>query len=79
MRLLEIRVWTDQDAECLMRELAAFGPKRRRLGIRIELEERAEAALLACLSALQACLLANDIASVRVELDGQAYLLEPAR
>jgi hypothetical protein len=78
MRLLQIRVRTDQDAECLMRELAVFGPKRRRLAISIGLEEREETVLLACLSALETCLLANEIPSVRVELDGKPYLLEPA-
>jgi hypothetical protein len=61
-----------------MRELAAFSPKRSQLAIGIELDERAEAPLLACLSALETCLLANDVPSVRVELDGKPYLLEPA-
>jgi hypothetical protein len=65
MRFLQIRARTDQDADCLMRELAAFGPMRTRLSIQIEIDERAESALLAALSALEACLLANDIPSVR--------------
>ena len=76
--MLQIQVRSDRDAECLMRELAAFGPKRRRLVIRIELGEREEAVLLACLSALETCLLANDIPSVRIELDDKPYILEPA-
>jgi hypothetical protein len=61
-----------------MRELAEFGPRRKRLSIQIDIDERAESALVAALSGLETCLLANDIPSVRVDLDGKPYLLEVA-
>jgi hypothetical protein len=43
-----------------MRELAVYSPTHARRAVSIELEERSEAALLALLSALERCLLAND-------------------
>jgi len=78
MRLLQIRARTDADADCLMRELAAYSPTRSRSGIQIELEERSEADVLGVLAAVETCLSANEIRSVRVELDGRAYMLAPA-
>jgi hypothetical protein len=78
MRLLQIRARTNEDAECLMRELAVYAPTRARRAISIEVEERSEAALLAVLSAVERCLLANDIRSVRLELDGRPYMLAPS-
>ena len=77
MRLIQIRAVTNEDAECLMRELAAHSPTRKRRSILIELEERSENDFAALLSGLETCLLANDIRSVRVELDGQPYLMTP--
>jgi hypothetical protein len=61
-----------------MRELAVYSPTRARRAVSIELEERSEAALLALLSALERCLLANDIRSVRLKLDGQPYTMAPS-
>ena len=58
-----------------MRELAAYSPKRTRRAILVELEERSETELLAVLAALESCLMANDIRSVRLELDGRPYML----
>jgi hypothetical protein len=78
MRLLQIRARTSEDAECLMRELAVYSPSRARRAISIDVEERSEAALLAVLSAVERCLLANDIRSVRLELDGRPYMLAPS-
>jgi hypothetical protein len=78
MRLLQIRARTDQDAECLIRELAAYSPKRTHRAILVEVEERSETDLLAVLSALERCLMANDIRSVRIELDGRPYMLAPS-
>jgi hypothetical protein len=78
MRLLQIRARTDEDAECLIRELAAYSPKRTHRAILIEVEERSETDLLAVLSALEKCLMANDIRSVRLELDGRPYMLAPS-
>jgi len=45
----------------------------------IEVEERSETTLLGLFSALETCLTANDIRSVRVELDDRSYMLAPQR
>lgn len=67
---------TEAEASCLMRELRVYSPKRSRRTLLIELPaERPESQLLGLLSAIETCLLAHDIASVRVELDGRPYLL----
>jgi hypothetical protein len=79
MRLLQIRAPKAKDAECLMRELAVYSPKRTGRTIVVEVEERSEAALLGLFSALETCLTANDIRSVRVELDDRSYMLAPQR
>ncbi len=78
MRPLQIRARTDEDGDCLMRELAQSSPTRSRSGIQIELEERSEADVLGVLAAVETCLSANEIRSVRVELDGRSYMLTPA-
>jgi hypothetical protein len=78
MRQLEIRARTDRDADCLMRELSSYYPNRAGRVITIELEERAEIGLLGLLAAVETCLSANEIRSVRIELDGHPYLLAPA-
>jgi hypothetical protein len=62
-----------------MRELSASSPTRTRRAILVEVEERSETDLLAVLAALESCLLANDIRSVRLELDGRPYMLAPSR
>jgi hypothetical protein len=78
MRPLQMRARTDADADCLMRELAAYSPRRSRRAIMIELKERSETDVLSVLAAVETCLSANEIRSVRVELDGRAYMLAPA-
>jgi xanthine dehydrogenase iron-sulfur cluster and FAD-binding subunit A len=77
MRLLQIRARTDEDASCLVRELAVYSPRRLRRSILLELEERSETDLLAVLAAVETCLSANDIRSVRIELDGSTYAMAP--
>jgi hypothetical protein len=80
MRLLQIRARTDHDAACLMRELAVYSPNRRRRALLIELPgDRSENHLLGLLAALETCLNAYDIPSVRIELDGKPYLLAAER
>jgi hypothetical protein len=79
MRLVQIRVQKDEHAECLMRELAAYTPTRVRLNVSIEVGDRSEAELLSVLSALERCVLANDIGSVRLELDGRPYMLAASK
>ena len=75
MRLLQIRARTDEDADCLVRELAVYSPRRLKRSVLLELEERSQTELLAMLAAVETCLSANDIRSVRVELDGQKYTM----
>ena len=77
MRLLQIRARRDADADCLMRELAAYAPTVSRRAVLVELDERSEADVLGGLAAVETCLRANEIRSVRVELDGRAYMLAP--
>jgi xanthine dehydrogenase iron-sulfur cluster and FAD-binding subunit A len=79
MRLLQIRARTDEDADCLVRELAVYSAKRSKRSILIELEERSQTDLLALLAAVETCLNANDIRSVRIELDGKKYTMAPAQ
>jgi hypothetical protein len=79
MRLLQIRARTDEDADYLARELAVYSPKRSKRSILIELEERSQTDLLALLAAVETCLHANDIPSVRIELDGKTYTMAPAQ
>jgi hypothetical protein len=62
-----------------MRELGAYSPTRVRLNVSIEVGDRSEAELLSVLSALERCVLANDIGSVRLELDGRPYMLAASR
>jgi hypothetical protein len=78
VRVLQVRANTDADADCLMRELAAYSPTRSRSGIQIELDERSEADVLGVLAAVETCLRAHEIRSVRVELDEHFYLLAPS-
>jgi hypothetical protein len=77
MRLVQIRASKGEDADCLMRDLAAYGPKRSRRLVLIELEERSQSDLLSLLSALETCLSENDIRSGRLQLDGHKYLVSP--
>jgi hypothetical protein len=58
-------------------ELAVYLPTRARSAVLIKLEERSDVDLLVVLSALERCLLANDIRSVRLELDGRPYTMAP--
>ena len=78
MRRLHIRARTNADADCLMRELAAYSPTRSRGAILVELDERSEADLLGVLAAVETCLGAKEIRSVRIQLDGRSYMLAPS-
>jgi hypothetical protein len=65
-----------------MRELAVYSPKhsRKTKTLWIELaKDQPERQLLGLLSAIETCLAANAIASVRVEFDGRPYLLASER
>lgn len=78
MRLLQIRVTTHADADCLMRELSAYAPTQVRRAVLVEIDDRSEAGVLGVLAAVETCLKANDIRSVHIELDGRSYLLAPS-
>lgn len=76
MRPIHIRARGNRDIECLLRELAAYGPERlRQRTLLIELQEGCTNDLLTLLSAIEACVSENDIRSVRVDLDGETYTL----
>ena len=77
MRRLEIRTRTSEHADCLVRELAVYSPVRLHRLIVVELEETSQTDLLALLTAVERCLSANEIRSVRVKLDGKRYMLAP--
>lgn len=74
MRLVQIRTASVEESECLVRELAAYRPKCSQRTVLIELDDTSQKDLLALLSAIETCLVANDIGSVRLELDGENYL-----
>jgi hypothetical protein len=78
MRLVHIRARNEEDVECLMRELSVYEPKGSPRVVLIELESESDSALLGLLSAVEACLSANEIRSVRVEIEGKPYLMTPA-
>jgi hypothetical protein len=78
MRSLRIRALKAEDTDCLMRELAVYSPRRSHGTILVEIEERSEMTLLGLFSALDTCLSANDIRSVRIELDERSYMLAPS-
>ena len=79
MDQLQIRARTEQDADCLMRELAAYSPTRTGRTISVEFHHRSETGVLGVLAAVETCLSANEIRSVQVELDGRSYMLAPTR
>jgi hypothetical protein len=77
MRLVHIRATDDRDVACLMRELAVYSPKRSHRIVLIELDENLQTDLLALLTAIETCLVANDIGAVRIAVDGTEYVMEP--
>jgi hypothetical protein len=77
MRLVHIRTRSDEEGDCLLRELSVYAPKRLKRVVLVELGERSQADLLALLAAVETCLAANDIRSVRIEIDGKPYMMTP--
>jgi hypothetical protein len=77
MRLIHIRAHSDTDRACLMRELSVYAPKQLRAAVLIELDDTSPTDLLALLSAVETCLMANDIRAVRIAIDGKAYTMAP--
>jgi hypothetical protein len=49
MRLIQIRAARAEDADCLVRELAAYNPERRKRSVVVELDDRSQKDLLALL------------------------------
>lgn len=80
MRLLHVRARTSEEFACLMRELADYAPIQSRETVRIDLDgDQSNKRLLGVLSAIETCVNANDMRSVKVELDGRPYLLASER
>ena len=75
MREVHIRARSGAEADCLMGELSVYSPKRLRLVVLVELEESSQADLQALLGAVETCLRVNNIRSVRLEIDGERYLM----
>jgi hypothetical protein len=75
LRLVQIQASSAADRDRLMHELAAYKPKRAEGFVLFELEDDSQKDVLALLFSIEKCLIANDISSVRVELDGENYLL----
>jgi hypothetical protein len=71
MQLIHIQTGKDEEAECLVGELGVYAPRRKQVLVLIELQERSEADVLALLSAVEACLSAKGIPSVRLRFDGR--------
>jgi hypothetical protein len=59
-----------------MRELAVYSPRRSRRVVLIELDEHLQTDLLALLTAIETCLVANDIGTVRIAVDSKEYVME---
>ena len=78
MRVLHIRTQSVEHAECLVRELAVYAPRRQSRAVSIELDGQPHAAVLALLAAIDTCLGENGIRSVRITLDGKRYTMEPS-
>ena len=80
MRSLKIQARTKPEADCLARELASYLPKQSEKTLWIDLSPDDPGSYLGDLpSAIETCLASNDIPTVKVKLDGNAYLLEAQR
>ena len=81
MRLLQIEARNTSEAQCLKRALSSYAQRRqRRRSLWITLPEDQSGKNLAdLLGAIETCLTANEIPTVRVNLDGKSYLLEAER
>ena len=75
---VQVTTTRKRDAECISGGLARYGGKVERDGRRwsVQLSASEGAALPNLLTALKQCLDDNEIAAVKVELDGQAYAME---
>jgi hypothetical protein len=76
---VQVTTTRKRDAECISGALRSYGaPKVEREGRRwsVQLSASEGAALPDLLTALKQCLDENEIAAVKVELDGQAYAME---
>jgi hypothetical protein len=75
---VQITTTRERDARCIADALARHGSEVREAGRgwAVELSEPEGADLPDLLTALKQCLDENEIASVKVEIDGQAYAME---
>jgi hypothetical protein len=77
VRRVHIQAGNDNELACLMRELSVYAPTQVRNAVVIELQKTSHTDLLALLSAIETCLTANDIRTVRVAIDGKRYMMAP--
>ena len=79
-RMRRLKIWRTRraEADCLMRELAAYAPTLSKRAVVVELDQRSEADVLGVIAAVETCLRANEIHSVRIQLDGRSYMLAPS-
>jgi hypothetical protein len=75
---VQVTTTRKRDAECISDALGQYGGKVERDGRRwsVRLTAPEGAVLPELLTALKQCLDENEIAAVKVELDGQAYAME---
>jgi hypothetical protein len=75
---VQVTTTRKRDAECVSDALGRYGGKLERDGRRwsVQLTAPEGAVLPELLTALKQCLDENEIAAVKVELDGQAYAME---
>ena len=75
---VQVTTTRKRDAERISGGLAQYGGKVERKGRRwsVQLSASEDAALPDLLRALKQCLDENEIAAVKLELDGQAYAME---
>lgn len=79
MRLVQIEAQTNEDVDRLLRELSAYSPRRSHRLLVIQLGADSHSELMPLLAAVETCLSANDIRSVRIEIDGNTYMMTPSR
>jgi hypothetical protein len=75
MRLVQLRAPKEEDAACLMRELAVYASKRLRGPSSSRSKSARQRICSLCCRRSKQCIAANDIRTIRVDLDGQKYML----
>ena len=74
---LVVHLRSEPDADCVAEALAAHAPSVAETSDGWEVHVPVGPRIGELLSALQACLVENDISLVRLTLDGKTYAMEP--